>query len=365
MQQPIAAATSTFVRILCFLLEHWHWVSYKIRLGFRACRDGWHLVRKTWHKHSQCIRTAGITIFLLAIFGLATWGSVRYGQSSAQKATAECRSRFGPPGTLGFQGAPDFYGLGIRVGLYLQWVACLVTSGFLFEERRNVVVTYVIFSLSIAVATLVSVFGRQCLFTAEVEIILTLFWGGINVVQLPLIRAHSRTTQSYSTPKASSKWLIWSSHLLNFLVSPITIWYWARLAAVGEQDFAPTPGGTTLFFFGQEQEAGLWRFSILMAGWSCMNFLWLVWTFNPLPFSDNRHGWPKCRAVVLALTFPLYLLYQSLATLCMMAAALFAKGLAFSSFRDIYAAITQKKPSFDPDKEKRVKLLIRLSALTA
>jgi hypothetical protein len=42
----------------------------------------------------------------------------------------------------GFEGDPDFYGLGIRVGLYIQWFASIVANVFLPEERRFMAAAY-------------------------------------------------------------------------------------------------------------------------------------------------------------------------------------------------------------------------------
>src|SRR5437762_10029993 len=52
----------------------------------------------------------------------------------------------------GFVGNPDFYGLGIRLGVYMQWLASLIAYASLLRERRSLAAGYAIFSLSFAIA---------------------------------------------------------------------------------------------------------------------------------------------------------------------------------------------------------------------
>ena len=59
----------------------------------------------------------------------------------------------------GFVGDPSFYDLGIRLDVYLHWLAVLITAAYLKEEEEEeepqcVVMAYLIFSISIHVALL-------------------------------------------------------------------------------------------------------------------------------------------------------------------------------------------------------------------
>ena len=362
MPRPaLVRKASSIVRLVSGFFRFWCWFTEKLRRVVSATPDAWVRLTSLRNETNRYIRQIAFIASLIAIFSLTTWGCVRYGVRPPEVIGKQCESRVGPAGDFGFQGDPDFYGLGIRVGLYLQWVACLIINGFVSEERRGVVTTYTILSLSITIATMIKIYGQQCLFTAEMAVILTLFWGGINIVQIPLIRAHSLTAKSYGDPGASSKWLLWASHLLNFLVSPITIWYWARLASVGEKDFTETPGGTTLFFLGQEQEGGLKRFAIFMAIASCMNFLWLIWTFDPLPFSNGKGRDDTFRVPLNILTFPVVMLYQSVTTLSMMIAAALAS-ICFP-WANLKSAIKQlrqdRKSENEHEREEHLSLLIK------
>lgn len=68
--------------------------------------------------------------------------------------------------------------------------------------------------------------------------------------------------------------LMWTSSLLKISMSPITIWYWVRIAEVGQRDFAATPGLTTsLFFFARIHGQGIKVLGIFIATTSATNLL--------------------------------------------------------------------------------------------
>lgn len=237
------------------------------------------------------------TVLLMLTFSLFTWALVRHGERSPGEIAALCESR--SQQSSGFQGDADFYGFGIRLGLYLQWISSFITNCFTPTERESVVVTYVIFSLSITIAVLVKVFGQQCTFVAEMFVVLTLFWGGLNVILLvPLLRRAtvdrvveiklSGKRKDVSQTIKTSQSLQWATNLLNACMSPITIWFWARLAAMGEEDFASSPDHTSLFFFARIRGNGFRALSIFMAVASGINFLWFNWILFPLKVEADR-----------------------------------------------------------------------------
>ena len=123
-------------------------------------------------------------------------------------------------------------------------------------ERQLVIVTYFVFSISLTIAVLVS---QQCTFAAVIFFVLTMFWGGLNVILLvPMLRGImvdrnlaiplEERGKIYNKLKTSPG-LMWTSSVLNTSMSPTTIWYWVRIAKVGQREFAATPGLTTSLFF--------------------------------------------------------------------------------------------------------------------
>ena len=78
----------------------------------------------------------------------------------------------------GFKGNNDLYGLGIRTSLYLQWLSALLANNFLPGARQELQKTYLLFSLAICLATIITSFVKACVFSIEVEIMYWMYWGG-------------------------------------------------------------------------------------------------------------------------------------------------------------------------------------------
>jgi hypothetical protein len=116
---------------------------------------------------------------------ILTWATLRYGERKHFNK-ALCASRSYSP-SLGFVGSPDFYGLGIRVGIYLQWFASLAANAFLPGDRRSMVSAYAGFAIALLVAVLFLIFQHDCTYTAEMIILLNILWGGSLLVLTPYI----------------------------------------------------------------------------------------------------------------------------------------------------------------------------------
>lgn len=77
----------------------------------------------------------------------------------------------------GFFGNTDLYGLGIRCGVYLQWISSIFANHFLSTIRQDVQRVYLIFSLAICLATLISSSVKSCVFGIEIEVLYWMYWG--------------------------------------------------------------------------------------------------------------------------------------------------------------------------------------------
>lgn len=244
----------------------------------------------TAHPHFTPFGILFRAAFLLATFATIIWALVRHAERSHNALDTACDSRL-KNDSVGFDGDPDFYGLGIRLGVYLQWLSDLITTGYLEKERQYVLLTYQIFSISIVVALFVKIFTSTCTFSAEVFTVLVLFWGGYNIVQIPTMKAISRNKinklykkdpLNFEIPRSSRK-LRWSMQLLTFVMYPVTIWFWARIPAAEGIDFASTPGGTAYFFFARIHGHALKPFGVFMAIASAINFTWSIYVLIPGP----------------------------------------------------------------------------------
>ena len=82
----------------------------------------------------------------------------------------------GPPPSCVFDGNPDFYGLGIRIGIYLQWIIAYLANHFLREAVDSNLETNTIFLLALFIATAVTT-ADNTVQTAELVVLLHLCFG--------------------------------------------------------------------------------------------------------------------------------------------------------------------------------------------
>ena len=103
------------------------------------------------------------------------WGLVHLENGKANDRLCPGRAN-----ELGFVGNPDFYGLDIRLGIYLQWLAQILADTAIRSKPDLYIGLFganVVFALALTVAVLVLTFGRQCAFTAEIILIIFMTWG--------------------------------------------------------------------------------------------------------------------------------------------------------------------------------------------
>ena len=81
-------------------------------------------------------------------------------------------------GELGFVGNSDIYGLGVRSGLYIQWVTSLLANHLLREESRALMRSYLIFHIALCIAVVVLTLQKTCTFAVEIMLLYYLVYGG-------------------------------------------------------------------------------------------------------------------------------------------------------------------------------------------
>ena len=201
-------------------------------------------------------------------FGIIIWALVAYVQS-ANSNLPDCTARFVDNG---FTGNSDFYGLGIRLGVYLQWWASLLANIFLPNEWYSMLGAYMVFSLALIVALLVLSFQHTCTFTAEIIIVLFMYWGGFSAL--------TYSCSAVVKPMMGKEATGFGTGLNMALIAPMwtgiafSTWFWLRLATAGEVDFTPTPGGTLYFLLARisAQNKPASRFVVFV----CFFFGWVV-----------------------------------------------------------------------------------------
>ena len=185
----------------------------------------------------------GYTISWMVIltgFALFVWALVHFAENNHQ-VNSGCSERVSG---IGFVGNADFYGLGIRLGVYLQWIAQFLANCFLSAEWKSILGASIVFALALTIAVLLLTFEHECTFTAEIIVILFIFWGGLIVSYYgsPIVDNMGKSIPDrrfVGTNMATAPPLL--------LMQIFSLWFWIRLATAGEIDYAPTPGGTFYF----------------------------------------------------------------------------------------------------------------------
>lgn len=80
--------------------------------------------------------------------------------------------------TCSLTGNPDLYGLGIRLGVYFQWLSALITSRLTSANFAGLIKSYVVFLGAIFIAILVLTRTQDSVRTEEMLILLYIFFGG-------------------------------------------------------------------------------------------------------------------------------------------------------------------------------------------
>ena len=246
--------------------------------------------------------------------GLAamTWALVNFQNSNFDSPQCDARLE-----DLGFAGNADFYGLGIRLGMYLQWLAQLLANVFLRGEWANLFGANMVFAFALTVAVLILTLRRECTFTAEIIVIIFMFWGhflsclvaspgytlsfhwSVYTRDLPILHKifpwppRPAPDCRRAVVNEMRNWSRASRHFGSILaitapaifMELFSLWFWIRLGTVGENDFAPRPGGTQYFliFPMPAENKGATRFFIVM----CIGYFAILF-LTPLSFA---HVW--------------------------------------------------------------------------
>ncbi|KAM7199550.1 hypothetical protein V8F33_004361 [Rhypophila sp. PSN 637] len=144
----------------------------------------------------------------------------------------------------GFAANEDLYGLGIRAGVYLQWATALLVNNLLPDSHREAQRVYLVFSVSLCIATYVMSFvSGSCVFGIEIEVLYWLYWGGVVCV---FASSPSQTRLGAKTAKwIGLDWETAIQYTTNIMMIYHGIWFiwWAY-----DQVFARMPCGTYQFF---------------------------------------------------------------------------------------------------------------------
>ena len=125
----------------------------------------------------------------------------------------------------GFAGNSDIYGFGIRLGIYAQWVASILSKVFLVSESpnvlRDVVDANTIFSIAIFIATALLTTGiLGDVHAVEILILLHIYFGSTYIVFFD--------TLQYAEPTETGL-TFWAQTVMIYITTGMSIyslWFW-------------------------------------------------------------------------------------------------------------------------------------------
>ncbi|KAI2615695.1 hypothetical protein GGR54DRAFT_265220 [Hypoxylon sp. NC1633] len=183
-----------------------------------------------------------LLIFTLYIRPIHTHPSIRHGERLDSHVLLPAASE----DSCGFEGNPDLYGLGIRLGIYLQWIATFIANMFpqVQKEIGGLVDTNTIFLLAIFIATVV--ISSEPIddgpHTVEILVLLYIFFGTVySVLLFSSVRASRFGHYQYSVLGLCFRLTLVAA------MSAYSVWYWFR----GVELFSRTDCGTYAFLFAQ------------------------------------------------------------------------------------------------------------------
>lgn len=245
------------------------------------------------------------------------WSLIHFAQQEEPLEDALCHER---ALVQGFQGNPDFYGLGIRIGVYLQWISTTMSFVYFPKIHRGLLGSYLASSLAMFIALLLLIFSKGCTYSVEIIIVLHFLWGGWMSATIQYTVKGAKLSLAPKKLRGVDLCLF----LVGITTLSVAVWFWMRLALKGEVDFFSTPGGTSMFLFRRIKSSEISRVSIFLAFLS----IWmpssplLAW---PVIILLQHCGFQKMGKVVAVLTFEFWL-----SILCMVYYSFIAALLVFT-----------------------------------
>lgn len=154
--------------------------------------------------------------------------------------------------SLGFHGNPDLYGLGVRLGLYLQWGTFVVANHLLPQTPTKLLQAFFVVCFAFYCALMMMTIQKSCNFSIEVIIIQQMLVHGLAAAGL---RPY---TFWASKPKRFQgfSWLWVTERILLALTFSHIAWFWM----FGFDRSIPSmPYGTKLFYFGSLDQNAIYR----------------------------------------------------------------------------------------------------------
>lgn len=182
-------------------------------------------------KSFNCVRAPIVAV----IFFLPWLTTATSGAPAHQHRDEEC----------GLDGNSDLYGLGIRAGIYMQWISSFIMYGWYPEGKEGLTESYIIFLFAIMVVLIAQTAQAAPVYAVEILLLTYFIFGGALAVTSVGVRR-----RNWERLKRNGRFRALSVTLILTAAAIYCSWFWIHgLNNAG--NFLPTPCGTYVFFFAK------------------------------------------------------------------------------------------------------------------
>lgn len=167
-------------------------------------------------------------------------------------STHQSRPNLSARNVCHIEGNADFYGLGIRIGIYLQWIASLLANRYVPDAVRNLLITNTIFLLAVSIVAAQST-SAKTLRKAEALTLQHLCFGflfSILTIWGYRVRAKIKSKVGFSLAETSFR-LVLSAAICSY-----GVWFWF----VGNKTLSDETCSTVTFVLAKVDTLGPVRY---------------------------------------------------------------------------------------------------------
>lgn len=200
----------------------------------------------------------------------------------------------------GFEGNSDIYGLGIRLGLYMQWLSAYFLRELFPESVTDLASVTFIFEFALFTAAVALTRENSETYSMEIMILVAMLMGDVWLVHVPIsFPFHRRSNATAAAVLARS--------LMIFAIAIFAVWF----AATGSLHYRRDPCGTYLFLFGKIRIESLNMAYICFQAMTVVHLLVAValcfYSLKPIHSTERAflEDWSSIRKTVQMLLLPM------------------------------------------------------------
>lgn len=189
----------------------------------------------------------GVSLLAVEAFGYVSLGKLQWEFYSPEPSSPSFQHHDRRDGECGFIGNPDIYGLGIRLGIYLQWIASCISSTYYIRplDHPGLLDSYLTFNSALLIAIFVLTAQPLTTHAAEIYIVFFMIFNGWSTA-FPIHRRDRKISIRDEFWEVGARSAL--TFTLNFIWAIYASWFWiAGVNAV----FQGTPCGTKVFMFAK------------------------------------------------------------------------------------------------------------------